>query len=175
MLLQALFLITTKGIPPLKEAKRWSVQFRDFVQHALEKEGENRPDSVEISRVIALALRVVCSLSPSLISSAASFPEDGLRAARNWPDDRYSANSFRSVCPPSAYPFRRASSRLEGGPAACRAELNAHSSCYYPVYLSITLALVSSQIFLLSPLAFVHCSDFPRSLPPVSAESSLYS
>jgi serine/threonine protein kinase len=49
---QALFLITTKGIPPLKEAKRWSVQFRDFVQHSLEKEGENRPDSIEISRVL---------------------------------------------------------------------------------------------------------------------------
>jgi hypothetical protein len=93
MLLQALFLITTKGIPPLKEAKRWSVQFRDFVQHSLEKEGENRPDSIEISRVLAPSPVLLSSMSCRLVSqwlilSAASFPEDRLRAARNWPDDR---------------------------------------------------------------------------------------
>lgn len=43
--LRALFLITTKGIPPLKEDKNWSSEFLDFYDKCLQKEAENRPDA----------------------------------------------------------------------------------------------------------------------------------
>jgi len=43
--LRALFLITTKGIPPLQEADRWSALFKDFVAKCLERDPEARLDS----------------------------------------------------------------------------------------------------------------------------------
>jgi len=43
--LRALFLITTKGIPPLKETTRWTPEFKDFVAKCLDKEPESRPDA----------------------------------------------------------------------------------------------------------------------------------
>jgi len=43
--LRALFLITTKGIPPLKETARWSNEFKDFVAKCLDKENETRLDA----------------------------------------------------------------------------------------------------------------------------------
>jgi len=46
--LRALFLITTKGIPPLKEAARWSKIFHDFVNKCLEKEADKRQDATEL-------------------------------------------------------------------------------------------------------------------------------
>jgi serine/threonine protein kinase len=46
--LRALFLITTKGIPPLKEAEKWSQEFQDFVAKCLEKESEKRPNATEL-------------------------------------------------------------------------------------------------------------------------------
>jgi len=46
--LRALFLITTKGIPDLKEPTKWSADMRDFVGRCLEKEPEARPDSNEM-------------------------------------------------------------------------------------------------------------------------------
>jgi len=46
--LRALFLITTKGIPALKDARKWTTLFRDFVGKCLEKEADNRIDSVEL-------------------------------------------------------------------------------------------------------------------------------
>jgi len=45
--LRALFLITTKGIPPLKEDK-WSPEFKDFVSKCLTKEVADRPDGTEL-------------------------------------------------------------------------------------------------------------------------------
>jgi len=42
--LRALFLITTKGIPELKEPNKWSAEFRSFVSMCLNKEVEDRPD-----------------------------------------------------------------------------------------------------------------------------------
>jgi len=44
--LRALFLITTKGIPDLKEPHKWSADFRSFVGMCLNKEVEDRPDAV---------------------------------------------------------------------------------------------------------------------------------
>jgi len=41
--LRALFLITTKGIPPLKDTDKWSRGFADFVAQCLEKDAEKRP------------------------------------------------------------------------------------------------------------------------------------
>jgi len=43
--LRALFLITTKGIPDLKEPNQWSPEFRDFIAKCLEKDPERRPDA----------------------------------------------------------------------------------------------------------------------------------
>jgi hypothetical protein len=46
--LRALFLITTKGIPDLKEPGKWTNEFRDFISKCLEKEAEQRPDANEM-------------------------------------------------------------------------------------------------------------------------------
>jgi len=46
--LRALFLITTKGIPDLKEPEKWSKEFRDFVAKSLEKDPEKRPSATEM-------------------------------------------------------------------------------------------------------------------------------
>jgi len=46
--LRALFLITTKGIPDLKEAKQWSPEMRDFVKQCLTKDVKNRPDASDL-------------------------------------------------------------------------------------------------------------------------------
>lgn len=46
--LRALFLITTKGIPDLKDPQKWSRECRDFVQQCLIKEVEDRPDANQL-------------------------------------------------------------------------------------------------------------------------------
>eukprot|EP01099_Mayorella_cantabrigiensis_P008285 TRINITY_DN76_c0_g1_i4.p1 TRINITY_DN76_c0_g1~~TRINITY_DN76_c0_g1_i4.p1 ORF type:complete len:450 (-),score=130.28 TRINITY_DN76_c0_g1_i4:273-1565(-) len=43
--LRALFLITTKGIPPLKEPTKWSKEFHSFLAACLEKDVDRRPDA----------------------------------------------------------------------------------------------------------------------------------
>jgi len=43
--LRALFLITTKGIPDLKEPFKWSEEFKDFLNKCLVKDVEGRPDA----------------------------------------------------------------------------------------------------------------------------------
>jgi hypothetical protein len=42
--LRALFLITTKGIPPLADAAKWSSELKDFTQMCLIKKVDDRPD-----------------------------------------------------------------------------------------------------------------------------------
>lgn len=46
--LRALFLITTKGIPDLKEGKKWSAEMKDFVKKCLTREPEERPTATEM-------------------------------------------------------------------------------------------------------------------------------
>jgi len=46
--LRALFLITTKGIPDLKEPGKWSVEFKDFVKQCLIKDVEKRPSAAQL-------------------------------------------------------------------------------------------------------------------------------
>lgn len=46
--LRALFLITTKGIPDLKEPNKWSASFGQFVALCLEKDPEKRPSANEL-------------------------------------------------------------------------------------------------------------------------------
>jgi serine/threonine protein kinase len=46
--LRALFLITTKGIPPLKQPWKWSAEFQDFLNLCLEKDAEHRPTASEL-------------------------------------------------------------------------------------------------------------------------------
>lgn len=43
--LRALFLITTKGIPDLKEPQKWSSEFKDFIKKCLDKEPHSRADA----------------------------------------------------------------------------------------------------------------------------------
>jgi len=45
--LRALFLITTKGIPPLKDDK-WSADMRDFLSKCLELEPELRSSALDL-------------------------------------------------------------------------------------------------------------------------------
>jgi len=46
--LRALFLITTKGIPPLKEPHKWSAEFNDFFSKCLDKDVERRPEAAAL-------------------------------------------------------------------------------------------------------------------------------
>jgi len=62
--LRALFLITTKGIPPLKESEKWSPDFEDFVAKCLEKDAERRPDATELIK--HPFLKTACN--PSVLS-----------------------------------------------------------------------------------------------------------
>jgi serine/threonine protein kinase len=43
--LRALFLITTKGIPPLRNPDQWTVDFQDFLALLLEKDPDERPSA----------------------------------------------------------------------------------------------------------------------------------
>lgn len=46
--LRALFLITTKGIPDLKEPHKWSRECRDFISQCLIKDVDDRPEAAEL-------------------------------------------------------------------------------------------------------------------------------
>jgi len=46
--LRALFLITTKGIPPLKEPTKWSNDFNDFFSKCTAKDPDRRPDAATL-------------------------------------------------------------------------------------------------------------------------------
>eukprot|EP01097_Dermamoeba_algensis_P000189 TRINITY_DN1068_c0_g1_i1.p1 TRINITY_DN1068_c0_g1~~TRINITY_DN1068_c0_g1_i1.p1 ORF type:complete len:268 (-),score=32.87 TRINITY_DN1068_c0_g1_i1:243-938(-) len=46
--LRALFFITTKGVPPLKQPQRWSPQFQNFVKVCLQKTADQRPSAEEL-------------------------------------------------------------------------------------------------------------------------------
>jgi len=48
--LRALFLITTKGIPPLKDQNKWSRDFHNFLQKCLDTRVETRPEAAELLR-----------------------------------------------------------------------------------------------------------------------------
>eukprot|EP01103_Thecamoeba_quadrilineata_P006349 TRINITY_DN16076_c0_g1_i1.p1 TRINITY_DN16076_c0_g1~~TRINITY_DN16076_c0_g1_i1.p1 ORF type:complete len:477 (-),score=70.66 TRINITY_DN16076_c0_g1_i1:101-1531(-) len=46
--LRALFLITTKGIPDLKDPNKWSRECRDFLGKCLTKESDRRPEAADL-------------------------------------------------------------------------------------------------------------------------------
>jgi len=48
--LRALFLITTKGIPPLKDQMKWSKEFHDFFQKCLDVNVQTRPEAADLLR-----------------------------------------------------------------------------------------------------------------------------
>jgi len=56
--LRALFLITTKGIPPLKNETKWSFELRDFMAKCLEKDADKRPSADEMLKVRQNATKV---------------------------------------------------------------------------------------------------------------------
>lgn len=49
--MQALFLITTKGIPEVKEPERWSDEFKDFLKQSITKDVAQRPDGKTLLNV----------------------------------------------------------------------------------------------------------------------------
>lgn len=61
--LRALFLITTKGIPPLKEPHKWSPEFTDFYNKCLDKEVDRRPSADELLKVWAWWQRKLIEIS----------------------------------------------------------------------------------------------------------------
>jgi len=79
--LRALFLITTKGIPPLKEPKKWSPVFQSFVSTCLEKEAENRPDSFELVKHPFLKLACEPLEITTSIEKARILKENQVKAA----------------------------------------------------------------------------------------------
>eukprot|EP01133_Synstelium_polycarpum_P016627 gene16627-19756_t len=46
--LRALFLLTTQGVPPIKDSYKWSKEFNDFITQCLEKDAEKRPTAAEL-------------------------------------------------------------------------------------------------------------------------------
>ena len=46
--LRALFLITTKGIPPLADGAKWSADLKDFTAQCLRKKVDARPNADEL-------------------------------------------------------------------------------------------------------------------------------
>lgn len=50
-------MITTKGIPDLKEPSKWSQNFQNFVSLCLEKDPSQRPDANELLKVLAVPYR----------------------------------------------------------------------------------------------------------------------
>jgi len=57
--LRALFLITTKGIPPLVDQGKWSPDLLDFYSKCLEKEADKRPSAADL--VEHSFLKLACS------------------------------------------------------------------------------------------------------------------
>merc|ERR1712137_41544 len=75
--LRALFLITTKEFPGLKEPEKWSTQFADFVGQCLRKDTSDRPEAFELLH--HPFLRKACSPTEfvELIEAAQAAKEDG--------------------------------------------------------------------------------------------------
>eukprot|EP00026_Physarum_polycephalum_P001858 Phypoly_transcript_01861.p1 GENE.Phypoly_transcript_01861~~Phypoly_transcript_01861.p1 ORF type:complete len:972 (+),score=266.06 Phypoly_transcript_01861:362-2917(+) len=46
--LRALFLLTTQGVPPIRDPQKYSKEYHDFVGLCLEKDPEKRPDATEL-------------------------------------------------------------------------------------------------------------------------------
>jgi serine/threonine protein kinase len=44
-------LITTKGVPELKDDGKWSPEFKNFVRKCLDKEPEKRPEAADLLKV----------------------------------------------------------------------------------------------------------------------------
>lgn len=79
--LRALFLITTKGIPPLKKQEKWSPELQDFLNRCLEKESASRPTADELLAHpwMRLADTPQAALLPT-ISSARNFKQQALNS-----------------------------------------------------------------------------------------------
>jgi serine/threonine protein kinase len=45
---KALFLISTEGVPPLRDKKKWSADLKHFLSCCLAKEGNKRPPAIEL-------------------------------------------------------------------------------------------------------------------------------
>jgi serine/threonine protein kinase len=50
--LKALFMITTQGIPDLREPEKWSPEFKHFIKICLDKDPAKRPSAKELLEVI---------------------------------------------------------------------------------------------------------------------------
>lgn len=66
--MKALFEISTKGAPPLKEPTRWSVELQEFLSLCLTYEAELRPTTKELSQ------HPFCDPTYVKLSFSVSFP-----------------------------------------------------------------------------------------------------
>jgi len=74
--LRALFLITTKGIPGLKEPAKWPAELKSFTNSCLDIESESRPDSIALLEHPFLKLAGHPSEIGELISKAKQIKKD---------------------------------------------------------------------------------------------------
>lgn len=52
--IQALFRITTEGIPPLKKPSQWSTNFQDFLKQTVTQDPKHRPSAAQLLSVSKL-------------------------------------------------------------------------------------------------------------------------
>jgi len=73
--LRALFMITTKGIPPLKDPSRWSAEFRHFIAQCLQTQPADRPSAAALLNHPFLAKAGPCTELQAPINAARQYAE----------------------------------------------------------------------------------------------------
>ena len=69
---QALFLITTQGIPGMKEPHKWSPECKDFLSKCLAKDIGARPDAATLLKVPRASCSVFLCAATAISGSCAS-------------------------------------------------------------------------------------------------------
>jgi len=82
--LRALFLITTKGIPGLKESSKWSPDLHDFLAKCLNKEPDHRPDALTLLKHPFLARVSSRSEMHNIIVEAKTHKENNKFSSSNF-------------------------------------------------------------------------------------------
>lgn len=57
--MKALFLITTQGLPPLKDKKKWSGSMKNFLSCCTCQDPNKRPLAIEMLQVIIFLLKLI--------------------------------------------------------------------------------------------------------------------
>jgi len=73
---RALFLITTKGIPDLKEPNKWSSEFRHFISTCLKVNPNSRPKAIELLKHPFLKKAGSAKQVGEIVASKPSYKKD---------------------------------------------------------------------------------------------------